>query len=156
MRAGHRGPAALLADLRKCFCVAGEEVVCCLRVGVCHIAQGMDAYFELVSTVTRAKARLAIEINERAKTLRFAADDGNHERESERAGTRERLRRTPYAQPDGQGILQRPGIDALAGKGRAVLSRPVDMGVFANLEKQVELFCEQGIVIIEIEPEERK
>ena len=58
--AGDRGPAAFFADFGEGFGVAGEEVVGCLFVGVGYIAEGVDAYFELLGCVAGAFTGFAV------------------------------------------------------------------------------------------------
>ena len=72
------------------------------------------------------------------------------------AGADEGLRCAAYAEPDGERILQRARIDALAGEGGAMLAGPVDVGVFADGEEEVELLGEEIVVVFELEAEERE
>ena len=55
----------------------------------------------------------------------------------------------------GSGILQRARVDALSGKSGAMLAGPVDVGVLAEGEEEVEFFGEEVIVVFEFEAEER-
>ncbi len=57
---------------------------------------------------------LAIEIDERAEALEGAADDRHHQRQAERAGASEGLRRAADADPDRQARLMGTRIDALS------------------------------------------
>ena len=107
--AGGWRPAALFADLGEGVGVAGKEFVRCLFGGVGNVADGVDADLQLFAGMAGALASFVVEIDERAKAVRLAADDRNHERKSERAGAGKRLGRSADAEPDGQRILQRPG-----------------------------------------------
>jgi hypothetical protein len=49
----------------------------------------MGAEFELRRGVAVLLTGFAVEINQRSKSARLATDDGDHQRQSERAGTRE-------------------------------------------------------------------
>ena len=79
LAAGDGRPAALFADFGEGFGVAGEEVVCGLLVGVGDVSEGVDAHFEVFGGVAGALAGFAIEVDERAEAVGFAADDGDHE-----------------------------------------------------------------------------
>jgi hypothetical protein len=95
--AGDGRPAALFADLGEGFGVAGEEIVGGLLVGVGYIAEGVDSYFEFLGSVPGAFAGFAVEVDERAEAVGFAADDGDHERKSEDAGANEGFGCAAYA-----------------------------------------------------------
>src|SRR5258707_6820841 len=97
---------------------------------------------------------LAIEIDERPERAWFAADDGYHQRKSERSGAGERLRRAANAKPDRQRILHGSRVDALACKRRAMLAGPVDLLVLANLQEQIELLFKERVVVFELETEQ--
>ncbi len=112
--AGDWGPAALFADLGEGFGVAGEEVVGGLLVGVGDVAEGVDADFELLGCVACAVAGFAVEVDEGAEAVGFAADDGDHERKAEacRRGRRIRacrLRRARWGAGFGGGAGRCPG-----------------------------------------------
>src|SRR5438552_11831364 len=71
-------PAAFLPDLRKTSRITGKEFVCRIRCTVGDIAQRMNADLEPIWRVSRAQPRVAVAIDQRPKTVRFPADDGNH------------------------------------------------------------------------------
>ena len=50
----------------------------------------------------------------------------------------------------------RAGKDSLAGERGPSLAGPVDVGVVANGEEEVQVFREQEVVVSEVEAEERK
>src|ERR1700733_6768853 len=100
-------------------------------------------------------AGFAVEIDEGAEAAVLAADDGDHEGETQEAGAGEGRRGATDADPNGQWVLQWARIDALAGEGGAMLAGPVDVVAFADLEEEVELFGEEGVVVFEFEAEER-
>ena len=103
-----------------------------------------------------AAARLAIEFRQRPKARRLAADDRNRQRQAERAGARDRLRRAAGGDPDRQRLLQRARIDALAVKRRAMPAFPSDQRLGADLKQEIELLREQLVVIVEVVAEQRK
>src|SRR3954466_3398067 len=112
----------------------------------------MDAYFESIRRVARAQARLAITIDQRPKPVRLTSDDRHHEWESKCASTNERARRTADTEPNRQQILPRAGINSLSGECRAMFARPVNVRVLANLQKQIELFGKERIVVLKFQP----
>ena len=103
-----------------------------------------------------AFAGFAVEIDEGAETVGFAADDGDHEGKAEVAGANEGFGGSTYSQPDGQRVLQRTRVNALACERGAMSAGPVDPGIFAELEEEVELFGEEVVVVLEFEAEEGK
>src|SRR5438270_9884346 len=154
LAAGDGRPAALFADLGEGVGVAWEEVVCGLLVGVGDVAEGVNADFESLGGVAGAFAGFSVEVDEGSEAVGLAADDGDHERQAEDAGAYEGLRRAAYSQPDGERVLQRARVDALAGERGAVLAGPVDVGGFAEGEEGDELFGEEVVVVFELGAEE--
>src|SRR5437773_11044466 len=71
-------PATFLPDLRKTSRITGKEFVCRFRCTVGDIAQRMNAQLELVWRVSPAQSRFAVAVDQRPKTVRLAADDGDH------------------------------------------------------------------------------
>jgi hypothetical protein len=69
---------------------------------------------------------------------------------------RDGLRRAAGGDPDGQGVLQRARVDALAVQGRAELTLPDRMRARPDREHQVEFFREQRVVVVKIVAEQRK
>lgn len=154
LAAGDRGPATLLADLGEGSGVAGEEVVSGLFVGVGDVAEGVDADGEFFRGMAGAAAGFAVEVDEGAEAVGFAADNGDHEGEAEGSGAGEGLRCAADAEPDGERVLERAGEDALSGERGAMLAGPVDVGVFADVEEEVEFFDEEVVVVLEVQAEE--
>src|SRR6266853_776362 len=74
-----RGPAALLADLGERMCVPGIKIVRSLPCGVSEEANRVKTHDEFLRGVTRAAACLAVEVDKRAESFRFATDDRDHE-----------------------------------------------------------------------------
>ena len=99
-RTRHGRPPALLADIRHRLRVTGEEGVGRLLRGVADIAEHVEADSELIRGMPVLPAGFSVEIDQRPKSARLAANDRHHQRESERAGARERLRRAADAEPD--------------------------------------------------------
>ena len=91
------GPAAFFADFCEGFGVAGEEVVGGLLVGVGYVAEGVNAYLQLLGGVAGSLTGFAVEVNERTKAVGFAADDGDHERKAEISGADEGFGCAAYA-----------------------------------------------------------
>src|SRR5258708_39083886 len=106
--------------------------------------------------MTSATACIAVEINQGAKPLGCTADDGYHRRKAECSGARKRSRRAAHPEPDRKRSLIWPWIHGLPRKRRSVLTSPVNVSVFSNLQKQFQLAREKRIVIGEIEAEQRK
>src|SRR3954447_26515266 len=71
-------PAAFLPDVRKTSRITGKEFVCRLCRTVGDIEQRMNADLELIWCVSRAHPRVTVAVDQRSKTVRFPADDGNH------------------------------------------------------------------------------
>src|SRR5678815_3636915 len=94
-----------------------------------------------------ALAGLAVEVDEGAKPMRFAADDCDHQRKAEHASPGEGLRCSSHPDPDRQGILQWPWIHALSGEWRAVFAGPMNRFVVTDLQEKLELLSEQRIVV---------
>ena len=147
-------PAAFFADFGEGVGVAGEEILGGLLGGVSQKTDGVEADGEFIGGMAGAFADFAIEIDERAKSFRFAADDGDGERKSEDAGAREGFGRTADADPDGQRILQRTRIDGLARERRAMFAGPRDVRIFADGQEQLEFFGEERIVVFQFEAEQ--
>src|SRR5713226_2921864 len=88
-RAGDCRPSALLPDVCDGTGVAGKEVISRLLGRRRDVAQGVYADLQSIGRVPRTIARLPIEIDERTEAARFPADDGDHQRKPQRAGTSE-------------------------------------------------------------------
>src|SRR5690242_8232803 len=116
----------------------------------------MNANLQLIRRVSRAQSRFTVAIDQWPKTVRFPADDGDHEWEPEHAGTNKRARRASDTEPNRQRVLQRSRINSLPGEWGAMFARPVKVCVLADLQKQIKLFGEKRIVILKLKPEERK
>ena len=114
LRARQGRPAALAADAAHHLGIGREERVDRGLGRVGEEAVAVDADLELVGRDAGAAARLAIEFRERPESRGLAADDRNRQRQAERAGARDRLRRAAGGDPDRQRLLQRARIDALA------------------------------------------
>ena len=155
LRARQRRPAALAADAAHDLGVRLEERRDRRFRGVGEEAVAVDPDEQLVGRDAGAAARLAIELGQRREARGFAADDRDRERQAERAA-RDRLRRAAGRDPDGQGLLQRARIDALAVERRAMPALPRDQGLGADLKQKIELLREQRVVIVEVVAEQRE
>ena len=88
--------------------------------------------------------------------MRLPADDGHHEGQAERPGADERFRGAPDADPDRQARLQGAGVDRLASQRRAVPPGPGHLLARADLQQQIELLGKEGVIVVELEAEERE
>src|SRR5438874_1088387 len=149
-------PPSFLPDLRKTSRITGKESVCRFRCTVGDIAQRMNAHLELIWRMPGAQPRLAVAIDQWPKTVRFPADDGDHQWEPEHAGANKRAGCASDTEPNRQRVLQRARINSLSGKWRAVFARPVNVRVLTDVQKQIEFLGKQRIVILEFEPEQGK
>src|SRR5256885_16588261 len=116
----------------------------------------MDTHLELIPRMFSAQTSLAVTVDQWPKTVRFPTDDGDHQRQPERAGANKRARRASDTEPNRECVLQWPRVNSLPGECRAVLARPVNVCVLADLQKQIEFFGKERIVVLEFQPEERK
>src|SRR6266850_7999215 len=116
----------------------------------------MDAHLELIRRMPSAQPGLAVTIDQWPKPVRLSSDDRDHQRQPECAGASEGTRRAADTEPNRQRVLERARVDSLPGECRAVLARPVNMHVLANVQKQIELLGEERIVVLELQTEERK
>src|SRR5207249_12170659 len=98
----------------------------------------------------------AVAVDQRSKTVWFAANDRDHQRQSESAGANEGVRRSSNTEPNRERVLERARINSLPGKGRAMPARPMNMRVLTNVQKQLELLGKKRIVVIQVEAKERK
>src|SRR5438874_2711820 len=78
MRASHRWPAALSANLSEASRITGKEFVCRFRCTVGDIAQRMNAHLELIWRVSRAQPRFTVTVDQWPEAVRFPADDRDH------------------------------------------------------------------------------
>src|ERR1700680_784243 len=99
-RTCHGRPAALPSNVGYRAGIARKKVVGSLLPGVCDVARRMDADLQSIGCVPLSPARFSIEIDERPKSPWLAADNGDHQRKSQRAGASKRLRGPPDTQPD--------------------------------------------------------
>ena len=84
----------------------------------------------------------------------LTADDRDHERKSQHSSPDKGLRCAPNADPDGKRILEWAGIDRLSRERWAMLSRPVDRGIFPDSQQELEFLDEERVVVLNIETEE--
>src|ERR1700693_5080063 len=127
-------PAAFFAALRERVSISGVEIVCSLLCGVSKKADCVKSDNEFLGRMAGAAPSFAVKVDQGTKSLGFSADNGDHQRKSECAGTNEGFGRAADSDPNRQRILERTRIDRLSRKGSAVLAFPVNMGVLANLK----------------------
>ncbi len=130
--------------MRSGFGCVGEE------------AMTVDPDQKLVGRDARAAASFAVELRKRCKSRRLAADDRDRQRQAERAGAGDRLRRAARRDSNRQRLLPRARIDALANERRAMTAFPRDLRLGADLKQEIELLREQVVVIVELITEQRK
>src|SRR5436190_6766398 len=116
----------------------------------------MDTHLELIRRMAGAQTGLAVTVDQRPKPVRLAADDRDHQRQSERAGANKGAWSAADTQPNRQRVLQRARVHSLPGEGRAVLARPMNVPVLADVQKQIELLSKERIVVLELQAEERE
>ena len=114
------------------------------------------ATFSAAASWPGPRAGLAVELDQRHEALGLAADDGDGERQAERAGADDRLRRAADGDPDGQRVLHGARPDAGVAQRRAVPARPRDVHVVADPQEQVELLGVEVVVVVEVVAEERE
>ena len=103
-----------------------------------------------------AQTSLTVTIDQQPKPVRLAADNRDHQRQTKRPGANKGSRRAADTERYRKRILQRARVNSLAGEWSAVLARPVDVRVLTNVQKQIEFFGEERIVVLELQAEERK
>src|SRR5258708_5227474 len=108
----------------------------------------MKANDEFFGGVAGSASGFAVQVDQRPKSFGLSADDRNHQWKPERAGANERFWSTSDADPNGQRILHRTGIDRLSRERCAVLSTPANVSVLANFEEKIQLFREEGVVVV--------
>src|SRR6267143_1312424 len=116
----------------------------------------MDAHLELIWRMAGVQTSLAVAVDQWPKAVRFAADDRDHQRQPERASANKRGRCASDTEPNRQRVLQWARVNSLSGECRTVLARPVNVRVLADVQKQIEFFGEERIVVLELQAEERK
>src|SRR5215471_6988415 len=84
-----RGPSAFFTDLSECVGISWIEIVCGLLCRISEKADRVKADDEFVGGVPGSSPSFTVQIDQRAKPLWFAANDGNHQRKPERAGANE-------------------------------------------------------------------
>src|SRR5437588_7540322 len=147
--AGDRRPAALPADIGEGAGVAGKEFIRGLLRCRRDITQRVDTDFQTIGRMPESLTSLPIQVDQRTKTVRVPTDDRDHQRKSERAGTRKGLRCSTDSEPYRQWILERTRINALSRQGRSMFARPGHILIVADLEEQLQLLGEQRIVVLQ-------
>ena len=156
MRPVGRSPAALAADPVHHLGLRSVEIVCGLVAGLRDEAMHVEAGGKPGGIMAGAPRRLAVKLEQRRKAGRLAADDGQRQRQPQRAGPHHRLRRAADGDPDRQLVLIRARIDAAIVDRRTQIARPADPFVFAQRQQQLELFGEQRVVVAEVVAEQRE
>src|SRR5467141_1330551 len=134
------GPAAFLADFGKSVRIAWKEYFRGLVSGVCEKANRMKTYGKSLGGMAGAAPSLAVEVYERTEAFRLTADYRHHKRKSEHAGANEGFGGAADTDPYRERILQRPRVDCLAGKSRAVSAGPVHLRACPDFQEKIEFF----------------
>ena len=124
LRPRERRPAALAPDAAHRVGIGREKG---LDRGLCRVRQetvAIDSEGESVRRGAGATGGLAVERRQRRKARRLAADDRERERQAERAGASDRLRRAAGGDPDRQRPLKRARVDALTVERRPMSADP--------------------------------
>ncbi len=103
-----------------------------------------------------AARSLAIEIEQRRETGRFAADNRKRKRQAQHAGADDGLRCAANRDPDRQFVLIGARIDATVADGRPVVARPRHTLTLPKSEKQVKLLGEELVIVGEVVTEQRE
>ena len=148
-------PTALAADLGEGARVAREKLVGGLLVGLGNVAEHVQTDVKFFGRVAGLRAGLAIQVDQRTEPVRLSADDRDHERQAEFAGTGKGRRRAADAEPDRKLGLQRTRENTLVVQRGAVASAPRDRGFGADFEQEFQLLLKERIVVFEVEAEER-
>jgi hypothetical protein len=82
-------PAAFFTDLSERVGVSGIEIVRSLLGCVSQKANCVKTHDEFLRGMSGATASFAVKVDKRPKSFWFAANDGDHQRKSERAGANE-------------------------------------------------------------------
>ena len=104
--------------------------------------------------MARLPGRLAIQIDQRHKPRGLASDDRQRERQPERPGAHDRLRRAADRHPHGQALLHRTGPHARVLSAGRYRPDQVTCALLAQLEQQLELLGVELVVVVEVVAEE--
>ncbi len=110
---------------------------------------------ERQSGMAGPRRRRAEQLHERRESIGLAADDRQRHRQSERAGTHGRGRRSANGNPDRQRLLHRTRVDATVVDRRPMLPAPGDPLGLADRQQQLELLGEQRVVVVQVLAEKR-
>ena len=152
--AQHRRPAALAADPVHHRRHRRERLVQRLLRGLGDVAVRVDAQRGL-GIVPGPARRPPVDLRERRKPLRHAADDRQRHRQSEQPRARGRVRIAADRDPDGD-LPLRARVHGHPVERRPVLPGPGDALVLAQAQQQLELLREQRVVVVEVVPEQRE
>jgi hypothetical protein len=83
------GPAAFFTDLSERVGISWIEILCSLLGCVSQKADSVKAHDEFLRGVSSTAPSFAVKVDQGPKSLGFAANDGDHQWKSERAGTNE-------------------------------------------------------------------
>ncbi|MMZ65594.1 hypothetical protein D1872_280100 [compost metagenome] len=86
--------------------------------------------------------RFLVQLHERGKLGRPAADDGQHQRQAKQSGANDGLGVASAADPYRQRFLHRARVHAEVTDRGAMFALPVDLLRFADLQEQVQLLVE--------------
>src|ERR1700682_5622225 len=84
-----RWPAAFFADLRERVGISGVEIVCSSLFGFSKKTDCVKSDDEFLGGMAGAATSFAVKVDQRAKSLGVSADNCDHQRKAEPAGTNE-------------------------------------------------------------------
>ena len=116
----------------------------------------MDPDLEPIWRNTSAQTGMTIAVYQGREAMGLAADDRDHQRQAEPAGASEGTGCAADTEPNRKRVLERARVDSLPGECRAMLARPVNVRVLADVQKQIELSGEERIVVIKLQAIERE
>ena len=116
----------------------------------------VDRHRQLRQVLARSSRGLAIQLDQRDETLRFATNDRDDEGKPEPPGANDGVRVAADANPDGQRLLHRARVDAEVVERRPADPGPGDVLVVPELQQEVELLGEQLVVVTQVVAEERE
>ena len=149
-----RRPAAFGADLVAHLLVAGVKGVARRLIGGGDVARGMDTDGQRRFSSLGPGAVIQFDIG--FEPARVAADDRQHHRQFVRYCADHRFRAAAHTDPCRQRLGFRTGVDCGIAQGGAQGAGPADLFLPQQSGKQIQLFLEQGFVILEFKAKQRK
>jgi hypothetical protein len=105
LRPGGGRPAPFFANLGEGVRVSREKIIRRLLGRIAEKPDAVEPHPQLLRSMSCPPSGLAIKFDMRAKSMRFAANNGDHQRKAQRSRASKGSRRAPDTQPDRQRIL---------------------------------------------------